>query len=142
MQDQVMFQLFSPDTMSRLADQSLAAPAAIKPMSLDDLFGWMQAAVWGDVGPRMVPIDPLHRALQRRYTNLMVAFSLAPSFIVEDDGYPSDSAPLARYQLRRVQERVDAGLRSGRLDVATRAHLEDIQSRVKHALDPSATRGA
>jgi len=142
MQDQVMFQLFSPDTMSRLADQSLAAPAAIKPMSLDDLFGWMQAAVWGDVGPRMVPIDPLHRALQRRYTNLMVAFSLAPSFIVEDDGYPSDSAPLARYELRRVQERVDAGLRSGRLDVATRAHLEDIQSRVKHALDPSASRGA
>ncbi len=137
-----MFELFSPDTMSRLADQSLAASASAKPMSLDDLFGWMQAAVWDDVGAKMAAIDPLHRALQRRYTTLMVAFSLAPSFIVEGDGYPSDSAPLARYQLRRVLERVDAGLRSGKLDVATRAHLEDIASRVKHALDPSASRGA
>ncbi len=142
MQDQVMFQLFSPDTMSRLADQSLSAPPGAKPMSLDDLFGWMQAAVWDDVGSGMTASDPVHRALQRRYTNLMVAFSLAPSFIVEGDGYPSDSASLARYQLRRVLERVDAGLRSGRLDVATRAHLEDVQSRVKAALEPRATRGA
>ncbi len=142
MQDQVMFQLFSPDTMSRLADQGLSAPPGAKPMSLDDLFGWMQAAVWDDVGSGMTASDPVHRALQRRYTNLMVAFSLAPSFIVEGDGYPSDSASLARYQLRRVLERVDAGLRSGRLDVATRAHLEDVQSRVKAALEPRATRGA
>jgi hypothetical protein len=142
MQDQVMFQLFAPDTMSRLADQSVAAPPGAKPMSLDDLFGWMQSAVWDGVGSGTTTIDPVRRALQRRYTTLMVAFSLAPTFIVAGDGYPSDSAPLARYQLRRVLECVDAGLRSRRLDVATRAHLEDIESRVKGALAPSATRGA
>ncbi len=141
MQDQVMFALFSPDTMSRLADASFGA-GSVKPMSLADLFDWMQNSVWDDVGPGTTVVDPLHRGLQRRYTTLMVAFSLAPSFIVENDGYPSDSAPLARYELRHVLERVDAGLRSNKLDVATRAHLEDIQSRVRHALDPNASRGA
>ncbi len=142
LQDQIMFELFSPDVMSRLADQSFAATTAAKPMSLDDLFGWMASAVWDDVGSGTSSVDPLHRALQRRYTTLMVAFSLAPSFIVEADGYPSDSASLARYELRHVLERTRAGLHSPKLDVATRAHLEDIESRVQHALDPNASRGA
>jgi hypothetical protein len=142
LQDQVMFTLFSPDAMSRLADQSYGAAPGAKPMELADLFGWMQDAVWDDVGAGKSAVDPLHRALQRRYTTLMVAFSLAPSFIIEADGYPSDSAALARYELRHVLERTQAGLRSPKLDVATRAHLEDIRSRVSHALDPNASRGA
>ena len=139
MQDTVMFQLFSPEAMSRIADQHLAVTAS-ETMSLDDLFGWMQAAVWDDVGRPST--DPLHRALQRRYTNLMIAFSLAPSFVVDSIGYPSDTVSLARYELRRLNGRIDIALRSPRLDVSTRAHLEDMGSRVRHALDPGAVRGA
>jgi len=141
-QDAVMFDLFSPDRMSRLADEPLATDRPAATMSLADLFTWMQAAVWDDLRPRTTSIDPVHRALQRRYTNLLVAFSLAPSFVVQAIGYPSDTAPLARYELRRLAERVDAQLHERQLDVATRAHLEDVQSRVHHALDPNATRGA
>jgi hypothetical protein len=128
--------------MSRLADAPLESPAGMRTMSLDDLFGWMQASVWDDLKPGTTTIDPLHRALQRRYTQLLIAFSLAPSFVVTGIGYPSESPALARFELRRLEPEVDATLRSSRLDVATRAHLEDIQSRVKHALDPNATRGA
>jgi hypothetical protein len=137
-----MFDLFSPDRMSRLADEPLATDRPEATMSLADLFTWMQAAVWDDLRPGTTSIDPVHRALQRRYTNLLVAFSLAPSFVVQAIGYPSDTAPLARYELRRLAGRVDAILHAGQLDVATRAHLEDVQSRVHHALDPNATRGA
>lgn len=140
MQDDVMFELFSPDTMSRLANQHLVAPAGTETMSLDDLFGWMQAAVWDDVA--RPTIDPLHRNLQRRYTHLMIAFSLAPSFLVNALGYPGDTVSLARYELRRLNESVTTALRDRRLDVPTRAHLEDMQSRVRHALDPGAVRGA
>jgi hypothetical protein len=111
-------------------------------MSLADLFGWTQASVWDDLRPGLTTIDPVHRALQRRYTNLLVAFSLAPSFVVEAIGYPSDTSPLARYELRRLGNRVDAELNDSHLDVITRAHLEDVQSRVHRALDPNATRGA
>jgi hypothetical protein len=64
MQDTVMYELFSPDVMSRLADEPLKARARHATMSLDDLFGWMQASVWDDLGPgATVSIDPLHRAL-------------------------------------------------------------------------------
>lgn len=140
MQDAVMFAMFSPDTMSRLADERYKLAPGQTTMSLDDLFGWTRAAVWDDL--ERPAIDPLHRALQRRYTNLLVAFSLAPSGLVADIGYPSDAAPLARYELRRLLGRVRKALASPRLDVPTRAHLEDIESRVQHALDPSAVRGA
>jgi len=141
LQDDVMYELFSPDTMSRLADEPYKAGPGTQTMKLEDLYGWMQAAVWDDLGPNISSIDPLHRALQRRYTTLMVAFSLAPTFIIEAVGYPSDSAPLARYELQRLASRIDEGLRSPRLDISTRAHLEDIRSRVRHALDPTTTRG-
>lgn len=140
MQDTVMFALFSPDAMSRIADQGLSVAPGQTTMSLADLFGWMQAAVWDDVG--RASIDPLHRALQRRYTNLMIAFALAPSFVVDNIGYPSDTVSLARYELRRLGGRIAVALRSPQLDVPTRAHLEDVQSRVRHALDPGAVRGA
>ena len=140
MQDSVMFSLFSPEAMSRIADQHLGAAPSESTMSLDDLFGWMQAAVWDDLG--RASIDPLHRALQRRYANLLIAFSLAPSFVVDSIGYPSDTVSLARYELRHLAGRIDVALRSGQLDLSTRAHLEDVQSRVRHALDPGAVRGA
>jgi hypothetical protein len=140
-QDGVMFKLFSPDVMSRLADQELKVARPDETMSLADLFGWTRAAVWDDA-PGVRSIDPMHRALQRRYTNLLVAFSLAPSFVVQAIGYPGDTASLARFELRRIADHLDALLRSRNLDTATRAHLEDMQSRVRHALEPNAARNA
>ncbi|MBD5635754.1 MAG: zinc-dependent metalloprotease, partial [Candidatus Eremiobacteraeota bacterium] len=95
-QDAVMFRLFSPDVMSRLADQQLKVERPDRTMSLDDLFAWMQASVWDDVPHGATSIDPLRRSLQQRYTNLLIAFSLAPSFVVQAVGFPSDTAPLAR----------------------------------------------
>ena len=142
MQDDVMYRLFSPDVMSRLADQQYKVDGSRRTMSLDDLFDWMQAAVWDDPPGAAAGPDAAHRALQRRYTNLLIAFSLAPSFIVEAIGYPSDTAALSRYELRRIAERVEVELRAPQLDTATRAHLEDVQSRVRHALEPTAGRGA
>lgn len=141
-QDAVMFSLYSPETMARLADGELKAPPGVATMSLGDLYGWMQDAVWDDLRPGMTSIDPLHRGLQRRYTHLMVAFDLAPSFIVEALGYPSDAPSLARFELHRLSGRIAAALRSNRLDAETRAHLEDSQSRIERALDPTAVRGA
>jgi hypothetical protein len=139
-QDDVMFAMFSPEAMSRLADESLKAPPG-ETMTIADLFGWMQDAVWDDLRPNVATIDPVHRALQRRYANLLIAFNLAPSFVVNSLGYPNDTVPMARYELRRLSARIDAALRSQRLDVATRAHLEDLQTRAHHALEPNATRG-
>ena len=142
LQDGVMFSLFSPDTMSRLADAPLKAGPTERTMSLADLYGWTQDAVWDDLRPGVASSGPIHRDLQRRYTRLMIAFSLAPGFVIEALGYPGDSAALARFELHRLSGRLAAALRSNHLDVETRAHLEDMQSRVDHALSPGAARGA
>ena len=141
MQDEVMYELFSPDAMSRIADEQLKSKPGTS-MSLDDLFGWMQAAVWDDLVAGTRSIDPQHRALQRRYTTLLIEFALAPSVVVEDIGFPGDSPSLARFELERLDARLANVLRSPRLDTATRAHLDDIHNRVAHALEPSAVRGS
>jgi hypothetical protein len=142
LQDSVMFSLFSPDTMSRLSDQQLKTGSGERTMSLGDLYGWTQDTIWDDLRPTMTSSDPIHRDLQRRYTRLMIAFSLAPGFVIEALGYPGDAPSLARFELRRLSGRLAAALHSTHLNVETRAHLEDMQSRVDHALSPNATRGA
>ena len=142
LQDGVMYAMFSPEAMSRLANAAYKAAPGARTMSLDDLFVWTQAAVWGDLAPNLATIPAPHRALQRRYTGLLIAYALAPSFVVQSIGYPSDTASLASYELRRLAPAVDVALRSRTLDVATRAHLEDMRARVRHALDASAVRGA
>ena len=141
-QDAAMFELFSPLTLGRIADQQLRDAVPGGSMSDADLFGWMQAAVWPDAGFRSGSSDLLGRALQRRWTNYLIALSLAPSFILDDIGFPSDTVSLARYQLRRLDERLGGALHRADLDVATRAHFEDMQDRVHHALTADAMRGA
>jgi hypothetical protein len=126
-QDTVIARLFNPDVMTRLVDEGLRTSRPGATMSLSDLFEWMQGSVWGGVGARMGPLDAVHRGLQRRYTTLLAAYALAPSF--------------ARYELRRTLAAAQAGLRSPALDVSTRAHLEELSSRIAHALDPNSTRG-
>jgi len=54
--------------------------------------------------------------------------------------FPGDTAPLVRYQLRRLDARLMQSLRSPKLDRTTRAHLEDIHNRVAHALEPTTIR--
>ena len=142
MQDGVMYAMFSPDAMSRLANAPYIAQKGQRTMQLDDLFGWMQAAVWDDLKPGMRSIDPIHRGLQRRYTRLLIAYSLAPSFVVESIGYPADTVPLASFELRRLDARLVQALHSARVDAATRAHLEDVHARVQNALTASSVRGA
>ena len=142
LQDAAMYAMFSPDAMSRLANVQYVAKPGQRAMKLDDLFGWMQAAVWDDLKPGMTSIDPLHRGLQRRYTRLLIAYSLAPGFVIESIGYPADTVPLAGFELRRLDARLVRALHSANVDAATRAHLEDMHARVRTALSASSVRGA
>jgi hypothetical protein len=140
LQNSAMFGLFSPVVLSRIADQQLRDAHPGASMSEADLFGWMEAAVWNDTG-KSGSIDILQRALQRRWTDWLMAVSVAPSFIIDILGFPSDTVPLARYELRHLDGTLADAVRRGNLDVATRAHLEDLHERVHRTLDASMTRG-
>ncbi len=138
-QDSVMAELFSPDVMSRIDDMQFKTMHPGETMTLDDLFGWMQNAAFDDVRAGRA-IDPTRRALQRRYTALLTSFALAPSFLLDAFGYPGDAAPLARYQLQQLDARLGAALAVRGGDVSTRAHLDDLRSRVETALKPQTER--
>jgi len=140
LQQTVMYDVFSPATLSRIADEQLRVRKPGSAMSLGDLFGWMNAAVWDDLQPGLGSIDVLQRNLQRSYTNYLIALSVAPSSVDEAVGFPGDTVPVARFELRRLDARLATALHSPRLDVTTRAHLEDLHSRVHSAIDPTTLR--
>lgn len=130
-QDAAIAQMFAPAALARIGDQEVKERKPGETMSLADLFSWMNAAVFDDLGqPR---IAPLHADLQRRFADLEIEIALLPSQNLDQLSLPREVQELARYSLRRLEPKVDAAERAAS-DVATRAHLEDLQSRIDGAL--------
>ncbi|MBV9402399.1 MAG: hypothetical protein JO018_01590 [Candidatus Eremiobacteraeota bacterium] len=72
----------------------------------------------------------VHRNLQRSYAQLLSRLANAPQ-----RGTPPDAQALARHELGQVRSGVRIALRSGRLDLLTRAHLEALNADLGRALD-------
>jgi hypothetical protein len=135
-QDQAIATIFSPPNLARIADQQLKARPG-ETMTLGDLFRWMNAAVYDDLGARS--IAPVHRDLQRRYADLMTAIAVLPSFALDAYGLPRDVQAEARATLRDLDRRLPAALAAAR-DPATHAYLEELRSRVSGVLSPTTLR--
>ncbi len=102
-------------------------------MSLQDLFEWSRTSVYDDVAAGR-SIAPLHREMQRRYTDLLLQVALLPSFAIDQLQMPYGTQSLARYELRRADATVKKGLASKNIDIATRAHLEELDARIVRGL--------
>jgi hypothetical protein len=137
LQDATIESMFSASSLARIYDQSLKAEHPGETMSLTDLFAWMHGAVYDDFGAR--EIAPSHRELQRRYADLMSAYALAPSFIFDALGIPREAQSLARATLVEVNQGISPALAAAK-DPATRAHLDDLRSRIKSAIAPQTIR--
>lgn len=135
-QDDVIASMFNPSVLSRLADQSLKTRPG-QTMSLADLFGWTNAAIFDDLGKPT--IAPLHRDLQRRFTDLEVEIAFLPSTTMDQLALPREIQALARYDLRRLAARLPAAVGAA-TDTATKAHLDDLRTRLAGALDPHTNR--
>jgi len=118
---------FAPTTLQRLDDMS--SRYGHKTMGLTDLFTWMQSSVYGNLShPGSMTL--VHRNLQRSYAQLLSRLANAPQ-----RGTPPDAQALARHELGQVRSGVRVALRSGRLDLLTRAHLEALNADLGRALD-------
>jgi hypothetical protein len=106
-------------------------------MTLADLFSWTNAAVFDDLGSAR--IAPTHRELQRRFADLEMEIALLPSFVLDSLDLPRETQALARQSLGEVAVRLNAAVAAAR-DPATRAHLEDLSSRIRGALNPQTSR--
>jgi hypothetical protein len=135
-QDAAITSLFNPASISRIANESLKAkPGAT--MDLSDLFEWTNASIFDDLGSRT--IAPAHRDLQRRFADLELEIAFLPSGQLEQIGVTTEIQALSRYELRQVRARLDGAYRAAG-DVATKAHLDDLRSRIDGGLRPTALR--
>ncbi len=136
-QDDTIATMFSPPNLARIADQSLKVAHPGDTMTLADLFGWTNAAIFDDLGTAR--IAPTHRELQRRFADLEMAIALLPSFVLDSLGLPRETQALSRQALVGVARRLPGALRAAR-DAGTQAHLADLQSRIGGALAPQTAR--
>ncbi|HEV3089031.1 MAG TPA: zinc-dependent metalloprotease [Candidatus Elarobacter sp.] len=132
LQDDVISELFSPVNLARVADQEMKVRKPGETMTLADLFGWTNAAVYDDLGRGS--IDPAHRELQRRFSDLQMEIVALPAPYADQLNLPRETQALARYNLIRLAGRLDGAVRAAR-DDGTRAHLVDLRVRVKGLLD-------
>ena len=132
LQDDVISEIFSPVNLARVADQELKVRKPGDTMTLADMFAWTNAAVYDDVG--RATIDPAHRELQRRFSDLQMEIVALPAPFADQLSLPRETQSLARYNLTRLAARLDGAVRNAR-DDATRAHLVDLRVRVRGLLD-------
>lgn len=131
LQDDVISELFSPVNLARIADQELKVRRPGETMTLADLFGWTNAAIYDDIGRGS--IDPAHRELQRRFADLEMQVAALPSVFVDQLSLPRETQSLARYNLMKLDARLDRGVAAAH-DEGTRAHLVDLRVRVRGLL--------
>ena len=136
-QDDAVATMFSAQNLSRIADQQLKMARPGETMTLADLFAWTNAAVFDDLG--RAAIAPTHRDLQRRFADLEMQIAILPSFVLDQLGMPREIQALSRMSLERISARLDGALAAAG-DPGTRAHLDDLRSRIRGVLDPKVIR--
>jgi hypothetical protein len=150
LQTLVLSDLLSGDRLSRLRDSELRANTG-EVLALPELFDTLQAGIWSEViNPNDdVNISSLRRGLQRQHLNILSNLVLqnvgsidnATNFLDFLTAYlplnaPEDASVLARYQLRQLHEKVVRALRHDNgMDIATKAHLEDVRDRISKVLN-------
>jgi hypothetical protein len=113
------------DRMSELASRS--PNDAYRPT---DLMADLHTGLWTELQKPPVEIDLYRRNLQRAFVELL-------STALEASNADSDLPALARAELERIGRDVKGVFGSTKEpNPITRVHLEDIKTRVEHALDP------
>jgi hypothetical protein len=129
-QNSIIARMFTPVTLQRLDDMSFKYGTK-QTVGIDDLFTWLQSAVYNDVShPKGGNIPLIRRNLQHNYAALLSQLANSPPA-----GTPSDAVALARYELGSLQQQIASSLTNNRLDLLTRAHLESLATDVRRALN-------
>ena len=141
MQASVLTMLLNPQTVQRVYDYELFVPADQDALTLAELMETVTESIWTEVGEapskkyttRMPMISSLRSNLQREHLDRLIDMAFVTN------GFNSSSKPvkmLATMHLRSIKNHVDNALKSSdKLDAYTRAHLEEISTRVGKALD-------
>jgi hypothetical protein len=128
--DAALGALLQPARVARVLDNERRAPATVEALTLPELFGHLEATAFDGLTPA-AKLSQDRRALQR----LLVAH-LAKLAVAPPEGTPAEASQVAAATLRSVGRRIGTALspRAGSTDGYTRAHLEDLSSRIDRTL--------
>jgi hypothetical protein len=121
-------QLLNPDRMERMVEAEVFDPQNAYP--LEEFLADLRGDIWRELD-EAGPIDPFRRNLQRAHVQRLGEFVTGEA---GNDGF-SDGASLARSELLRLEEAIQARLARGGINAVTRAHLEDQAARVRSLLE-------
>jgi hypothetical protein len=128
-QQSVIGEMFNPLVLQRIDENPMLA-AGSPTMSIQDLFDWMRAGVYGELGDKGLKAVSLERRnLQQRYERTLIGLAVSPAA-----GTPDDAKSLARAELARLVDGANSALRSSALDGVTRAHLQMLRARAQQVL--------
>jgi hypothetical protein len=138
-QENVLARLLDPLTLSRIQDGELKVARDADAFTVAELLSRLTRAILseldtvgpGDHTPRSPAIGSLRRGLQRAYTSRLGSLAMGSTRA------PSDAEAIAAEELRGVDARIGALLARGdvTLDSYSRAHLVDMQARIRKVLD-------
>ena len=140
-QDRVLGRLLNPLTLSRIRDSERKVPADQDAFSTAELLDRLTKSILREVdatGPgeytvRKPAIGSLRRGLQRTYVSRLSSLAMASG------GVTPDAQAIAAAQLRSLEGRIGTLLAKNdvKLDDYSRAHLGEMQARIRKVLDAS-----
>lgn len=141
-QSSTMTMLMNPTTLRRVYDNEFIVPQDQDALTLAELMGEMTEAVWTEIDEpgrgrytaRQPMISSTRRNLQREHLERLIDLTLAGETY---DAASKPIATLAAMHLRDIGGKV-ASIEQNlgtRVDPYSRAHLQDVGTRIKQALD-------
>ena len=140
-QSRVLGRLLNPITLERIRDSELKVPADQDAFTTAELLDRLTKSIMAEVdqtGPgdytvRKPAVGSLRRGLQRQYVSRLSTLAIAPSNVTPD------AQSIAAAQLRSLEGRIGALLAKNdvKLDDYSRAHLAELQARIRKVLDAS-----
>jgi hypothetical protein len=129
-----MDRLYHPIALGRLLDIEARYEGKDKAFSMSEMFSGVRRAVWSELDSR-VSINSFRRNLQRKHTQTLIGLAVG-----SDPAVPEDARTLARADLVAIRRGIDSVLGkvegpSARVDVITRAHLDETRARISAALE-------
>lgn len=131
LQRQILDRLYNPIVLARMQDLEVKYQNPREAFTMADMFEEVQAAIWTELKGNSTNINSFRRALQRDHLKRLTGLVMRPNASV-----PEDAATLARYNLTQLNSHIKAALsaRGARMDLATRAHLQETAARIDETL--------
>jgi hypothetical protein len=143
----VLNDLLLDSKLSRLVEQEAFATPAAPAYTVGELFGDLHRALFSELSAARPVVDPYRRNVQRLWVEQMdrlINTPLQPTLPPGFGGFPGFTPPPPRPADARALARADLVSLDGQLratllrttDVVTKAHFQDLHSRIDRILNP------